>query len=377
MTCKTIVAVTICLGLSVMEQVPAFAKDVLIADVVELSGGGASNGSNWKDGLELAADEINAKGGILGQHITLIHLDTQTNPGVSRAMVQKALDDRPLAIMGPIYSGSVKVNMGLAQEASVPQFVGAQAPELTEMGNGYLFRANISQSAGMDKIATYMQKAMKAKRVAIVWVNNDFGRSGKDVLSRMLTVRGVDVALDLPIEYGQLNYAVEVSKIRSSGADIVFPYMTAEDTARFVLEYQKSGMTLPLVGETTLLQQNVLDIVGPGANGAICHLSLSADAPVEAIREFRERFETRFKHVPDHNAISSYTALYAVKRASEKAGKVDSQSVADVLHGLTITTEDEPNILLTSTWDAKGDLRRPSFIGEAVDGKIKIIGSLD
>jgi branched-chain amino acid transport system substrate-binding protein len=154
---------------------PASAKDVLVADVVELSGGGASNGVNWKEGLELAADEINAKGGILGQPVKLIHLDTQTNPGISRAMVQKALDEQPLVIMGPIYSGSVKVNMALAQEAAVPQFVGAQASELTESGNDYLFRANISQSTGMEKIANYLQTDLKAKRIAVVWVNNDFG----------------------------------------------------------------------------------------------------------------------------------------------------------------------------------------------------------
>ncbi len=165
---------------------PASAKDVLIADVVELSGGGASNGTNWRDGLELAAEEINAKGGILDRPIKLLHLDTQTNPGASRAMVQKALDEQPLAIMGPIYSGSVKVNMALAQEASVPQFVGAQASELTEMGNAFLFRANISQGAGMEKIAAYIDRDLKAKRVAIVWVNNDFGKSGRQVLGLSL-----------------------------------------------------------------------------------------------------------------------------------------------------------------------------------------------
>lgn len=187
----------------------ARARDILIADVVELSGGGASNGTNWKEGLELASDEINAKGGILGQPIKLIHLDTQTNPGTSRAMVQKALDQEPLAIMGPIYSGSVKVNMQLAQDARVPQLVGAQASDLTEQGNGYLFRANISQRAGMEKIAAYLRDTVKAKRVALIRVNNDFGKGGRDVLSKQLAALGIAVAVDIPIEYGQLNYAVE------------------------------------------------------------------------------------------------------------------------------------------------------------------------
>jgi branched-chain amino acid transport system substrate-binding protein len=354
----------------------AEANDLLIADVVELSGGGASNGNNWKEGLEIAADEINSKGGVLGQPLKLVHFDTQTNPGTSRAMVQKALDQEPLAIMGPIYSGSVKANMQLAQDAGVPQFVGAQASELTEQGNGYLFRANISQRVGMEKIADYLHDVMKTKRVAVIWVNNDFGKGGRDALAKQLVAVGIAVAVDIPIEYGQLNYAVEVGKVRDANVDAVFPYMTAEDTARFVLEYRKSGLASPLVGETTLLQQNVLDIVGQAADGAVCHLSLSADAPTEEMKAFREKFRARFKHAPDHNAISSYAALYALKVAAQKAGKLDGASLAGALHGLTVGVKDEPGILFDSSWDTRGDLKRPSFIGEAVGGKIRIIGTL-
>jgi branched-chain amino acid transport system substrate-binding protein len=68
--------------------------------------------------------------------------------------------------------------------------------------------------------------------------------------------------------------------------------------------------------------------------------------------------------------------MYAVKYATEKAGKLDPELLAKTLHGLTVRTSDEPNVLLNSTWDAKGDLKRASFIGEAVNGKLKIVESL-
>jgi len=86
---------------------------------------------------------------------------------------------------------------------------------------------------------------------------------------------------------------------------------------------------------------------------------------------------SHFEHVPDHNAISGYVAMVAVRYALEKAGKLDGKNLADVLHGLAITTSDEPNILLDSAWDVKGDLRCPSFPGKGVDGKIQIIGTLN
>src|SRR5579885_1466874 len=349
----------------------AGAQELLVADVVELSGGGASNGVNWKQGLELAVDEINAGGGILGRKIMLEHLDTQTNAAVTRAMIQKSLDDRPFAIMGPIYSGPVKASMSLAQSAEVPQFVGAQAGEITELGNGFIFRANISQVVGMRKITDFMQSRLHAKRLALVWVNNDFGKGGRAALTKMLATRGIEVVVDIPIEYGQTSYAVEIGKIKESKADVVFPYMTAEDTARFVLEYKRNGLTQPMVGETTLLQQNVLDLVGHAADGAYSHLSLSADAPVETVKVLRDKFNVRFKAIPDHNAISSYTAMYALKAAAEKAKSTDGKAVAQALHGLTISAKMVPNILLDSTWDDKGDLQRPSFIAQAADGKLK------
>jgi len=348
------------------------ADTVNIANVVELSGGGASNGVNWRDGLRLAADEINGKGGILGKQIKLTDYDTQTNPGVPRAQVQKALDSDPYVIMGPIYSGSVQVNMILAQRAGVPQCVGAQATEITHQGNPYVFRANMAQNFGMAKIADYMKTALNVKKVAVVWVNNAFGKGGRDALETELKARAMSMVADLPIEYGQADQSVEIQKAKNSGADAVFGYMTAEDAARFLKEARKQNIQVPLVGETVLLNQAVVELAGAAANGAICHLTLTADAPLPLVQEFRKKFEARFKYTPDHNALSSYMAMYVVKHVTGKIGKFDRKAFADTLHGLTITTKEEPGILMDSTWDQNGDVIRASFLGEGRDGKVVV-----
>ena len=111
---------------------PLVAADSFnVATLAELSGAGATVGTNWKNGVDLAIEEINAKGGILGKKIVSTYADTQTNPGVARAALQKALDEEPIAILGPIYSGSVKVMIPLSAEAEVPQIVGGEAADLT------------------------------------------------------------------------------------------------------------------------------------------------------------------------------------------------------------------------------------------------------
>ena len=112
----------VALGLLPFGGFAAMAQStVYMPDVIELSGPGAVSGTNWRDGVILAVDEINAKGGILGRQIKTEHLDTQSNPGVSRAQIQKVLDNDPYVVLGPIYSGSVKANMVLTQQAEVPQ----------------------------------------------------------------------------------------------------------------------------------------------------------------------------------------------------------------------------------------------------------------
>ena len=132
---------------------------VYIPDVVELSGPGAVSGTNWRDGVVLAIDEINKSGGILGRKIESEHIDTQSNPGVSRAQIQKVLDRDPYVVLGPIYSGSVKVNMALTQQAEVPQIVGAEAADITLQGNPWVFRTASGSSSACRKSPTICMTA--------------------------------------------------------------------------------------------------------------------------------------------------------------------------------------------------------------------------
>src|SRR5438132_7170973 len=129
----------------------AAAADVKFAYVGEISGSIAVSGGNFRDGIILAVEEINAKGGILGQKISLSQLDTQTNPGVARAQMQKAIDGEPYVVLGPIFSGNVKATSPLLQQAEIPHLVGGEAGELTSLGDKYLFRTSFGQQIGMPK----------------------------------------------------------------------------------------------------------------------------------------------------------------------------------------------------------------------------------
>jgi branched-chain amino acid transport system substrate-binding protein len=348
----------------------ALAQDsIKIPNIGELSGAGATVGTNFKNGAEMAVAEINAAGGILGKKIVLDNADTGSDPGKARAAIQRALDDKPIAIFGPGYSGSVKATMGLTAEAGVPQIMGGEAGDLTAQGSKYIFRTSFGQNVSMPKLANYMRDEVKAKSVAVIYVNNDFGKGGRNAIMKEFETRGIKPATDLSTEAGQADFAADVIKIKGSGADAVFVYLNEEESARFLREAKKQGLTIPLIGETTLLGQKVIDLAGDAANGVRGHVGLTVDAPIPAMQEFGKKFQAKYNYVPDHNGVKGYIAPYMLKAAAEKAGKLEPKAIADALRGLTISPDKNPGILIEATWDQTGEIDRVSFLAEVKDGK--------
>jgi branched-chain amino acid transport system substrate-binding protein len=355
----------------------AGAQDTIkIPNIIELSGAGATVGANWKNGSSLAVEEINASGGILGKKIQLEFVDTASDPGKARAAIQRALDEKPVAIFGPIYSGSVSATLQLTNEAEVPQVIGGEAANLTAQGSKYLFRTSFGQNVSMPKIANYLRDAVKAKSLAIVYVNNDFGKGGRNAIMKELENRGIKVVADLSTESGQADFAADVVKVKGANADAVFVYLNEEESARFLIEAKKQGLNKPLIGETTLLGQKVIDLAKDAANGVRGHVGLTVDAPIPAIQQFGKKFEAKFNYKPDHNGVKGYIAPYMIKAAAETAGKLDAKALAAALHGLTITPDKVPGILIEATWDDTGEIDRISFLAEVKEGKQVITDTL-
>lgn len=348
-------------------------QTVFMPIVIEVSGNGAVSGTNFRDGALMAIDEINAKGGILKRRINAPVSDTQSNAGISRAQVQKAIDGNPYVILGPVFSGSVKVNMLLAQQAEIPQIVGAEAAEITQMGNPYVFRTSFGQQMSMPKMAAFVANGMKAKTVAFLWVNNDYGKGGRDVFFKEMAARNIKIVADVSTESGQVDFAADIVKMKASGADVMFIYTNEEECARVLREARKQGVTQPIIGETNVISQKVIDLAGETAEGAKGHVGLTADAPIPAVQAFTAKFQKRYKYVPDHNGLKGYMGVYAVKYATEKLGKFDRKALAKLLHGLTITPKQEPGILIETTWDDNGDVDRISFLVEVVKGRQKVV----
>jgi branched-chain amino acid transport system substrate-binding protein len=349
---------------------------VPIVGLVELSGTGTTSGVNFDSGIKLAVKEINAAGGILGRKIEYTSMDTQSNPGVSKALAQKAIDMNSYVVMGPVFSGSILVSMTETQRAEIPNFTGGEAAAITQQGNPYIFRTSFTQATAMPKIAGYIKDTVKAKTVDLIWVNNDFGKGGRDLIMKALEARGIKIGADISTDPGQVDFSGAVLKAKQSNGDALFVYSNEEESARALKELQKQGYQKPVIGETVLTSQKVIELAGDAANGAIAHVGLSADAPLPAIKAFDQKFQKEFNFKSDHNGIKGYTAMYIVKAVTEKIGKFDQKEFAKAMHGIKLSAKQYPGILMDVSFDQNGDLDRASFLTKVVKGKQVVTATL-
>lgn len=347
----------------------ASAQNVKIVGLVELSGTGATSGTNFDNGIKLAVKEINAAGGILGKKIDYASFDTQSNPGVAKGLADKAVDDGAYVVMGPVFSGSIMVSMASTKRAEIPNFTGGEAAAITQQGNPYIFRTSFTQSTAMPKIANYIRDKVKAKTVDLVYVNNDFGKGGRDLIIKSLEARGIKIGADISSDPGQVDFSSVVVKAKQSNGDALFAYTNEEESARLLRELKKQGYKKPVIGETVLTSQKVIELAGDAANGAIAHVGLTADAPQAGVKKFDAAFQKEFNTRSDHNGLKGYIGMYTIKAVTEKMGKFDSKAFAAAMKNISLSAKANPGLLLDISYDENGDLDRESYLTTVVNGK--------
>ncbi len=363
-----ITAATLLIASSAFAQ----SQDIKIANIVEMSGPGTTSGVMFKQGVEMAIKEINAAGGISGRKISYSSEDTQSNPGVAKGLTQKAIDNDVFAIMGPVFSGSIMVSMTESKRGETPNFTGGEAAAITQQGNPWVFRTAFGQSVSFPKLARYINA--KSKKLAVLYVNNDFGKGGQSTIKQLLATGPTQIVAEISTESGQIDFSAAVIQAKQSGADALFAYTNEEESARLLRELRKQGWNKPVIGETVLTSAKVVELAGEAANGAVAHVGLTVEAP--QLQAWGKKYQAMYNTVSDHNGVKGYTAMYILKAAIEKSGKVDRKAAATAIRNSCFTAKQYPNVLMDVCFDDKGDIDRESFITEIRNGKTVVAETL-
>lgn len=361
--------------LAVMVAVPPPASVqnlVRLAIVSEITGGGAPSGTMWRDGVTLAVEDINKQGGVLGQHLETVVMDTQSDPPTAVAVMRRAINEHPTAIMGAVYSSSTLAAMDLAREAGIPQISGSESALVVTKGNPNIFLTSFSQRVGFAKLVRWLVQDLRADKIALIYVNNAFGKGGRETFLRYLKDRGKSVVADLSTEVQQADFTPELLRVRESGATHLMIYSHEEENARIMIQLHKLGLGVQPVGDN-LCAQTTINAGGDAISGAECHVPMTALSPMPSMVNVAREFQQKYGRIPDHNGFKGYIGTYLLRAAAQRVGAVDQAKIRECLHGNLFTAAEEPGLLMNMYVEDNGDVDRESFIVAVAGHQTKVI----
>ena len=328
-----------------------------------LTGGSAAFGAQLKQGVEQAANDINAAGGILGEKIQLFVGDDRGDPKEGVSVANKFAADGVKFVIGHFNSGVTMPSSEVLADNGILQITPAATnPRITERGLWNIFRVcgRDDQQGGMA--GAIIADKFKGKRVAIVHDKTTYGQGLADETRKALNARGVKEVMYEGVNKDDKDFTALVSKLKAANPDLVY-WGGLHDTGGIILRQMRDqGLRAPMMGGDGLADDEFAAIAGPGADGTL--MTFSPDPRTNPKNKtivdlFRKRgFE------PQAYTLYSYAAVQIMKQAAEEAKSLDPKKVADVIRsGRPFDT-----VLGTLSFDKKGDVSDQGYL---VDGKKK------
>lgn len=320
-----------CLAPDESSETSSASDEIPVGVFVALTGPTATFGQATKEGAELAIDEVNERGGVLGRKVRLLVEDNLGKPDQAVATVSKLITrDDVIALIGENASSRSLAAAPIAQANGVPMISPSSTnPEVTEKGD-YIFRVSYTDPYQGAAIAQFVHNGLEMDKVAILKdVKNDYSIGLADFFRQRFEEMGGTVVADQSYAEQDSDFRSQLTAIRTTGAQaIVVPgYYT--DVGQIAIQARELGIDLPLVGGDGWDSPKLLEIGGEALNGSYFanHYYVGEERP--AVQEFVEKFEARYGKLPDSVNALSYDAARILVEAIERAGEVDRAKIRD------------------------------------------------
>jgi branched-chain amino acid transport system substrate-binding protein len=302
-------------------QAPAAAEKPAaykVGLVNHLTGDAAAYGQSMKKGTELALELINGKGGVNGTPLQVIYEDDRLNAADAQtAFLKLVQSDKVPVVMG---SGASSVSLSLcpkAQEMKVVQISSiSTAPSLRDCGK-YFFSAMASDTAqGPEwvKVADYL----KAKEVAVMYINNDYGLGVKDNFVPAFEKAGGKVLIAQPFDVGNKDFRTEVLKVKATNPKVVFIVDHVAEGSIIIKQAKELGMDVQFVTDVSMVAKEVVDLSGAASEGVMGLRAGSTQTP--EYKAFHDAFVKKYGEEPTIWSDFAYDTTMLVAQAIEKGG---------------------------------------------------------
>jgi branched-chain amino acid transport system substrate-binding protein len=297
-----------------------------------VTGPAAESGGYAIKGAKLALDAVNKAGGILGKQAELIVEDDQTtNPGIVLAFSKLAAQPDIVGFLGSIRSTQVHAMAPDVIKLGKPVMIGGTDPNLTHMGNQWLFRCRPNDSYSGRVIAEYGVNTLGKKKWAVLHSTDAFGTAGGKALSAALEKLGAPAVLDQGYANQSQDFTPVVLAIKQSGADILGSYFTFEnDLGIFARQLRQLGVNIPWVGSPSIVNITALKLAGPALYNTY-GVADYAEESTDASKAFGKLYRDAVKVAPDNQGSWTYDAINVLAAAINKAGTTEPGKVREAI----------------------------------------------
>jgi branched-chain amino acid transport system substrate-binding protein len=311
----------------------SMAADIKIGVAAALTGPAAKYGVAIKNGFTLAADDINAKGGVNGNKIVLIAEDEQGKKEEAINVFKKLIfQDKVLMVFGPTLSNSAFAADPIANAAKTVVFgTSNTADGVTNMGP-FTFRNSVMEA---DVLPVTMRAAVKQfglKKVAVLYGNDDaFTKSGYDVFKKALADQKIPVTDTETYAKGDVDFKAQLTKIKASNPDAIVCSCLAEEAANIILQTRSLGMHQPFIGGNGFNSPKLFEISKSAADNTLMGSPWSAENPAPANKKFMADYKAKFGSEPDQFAAQAFDALNIAAEALKKVtltGNLEKDRIA-------------------------------------------------
>ena len=343
----------------------AFSAGAYAADPIKIgvngpfTGGSSSMGVSMRDGVRLAADEINKSGGVLGRQIQLVERDDEAKNERGVQIAQELINkEKVVAAVGYINTGVALASQRFFQEAKIPVMNNVATGsvithQFDKEPENYIFRNAAHDSIQAPMIVEEAVTRRGYKKVAILADSTNYGQLGREDLEKALKARGITPVAVEKFNIKDVDMTAQLLKAKEAGAEAVLTYGIGPELAQIANGMTKLGWKVPMIGSWTLAMANFIDNAGPGGEGAQMPQTFIQEATTPKRKAFIDNFVKTFK--PKNNRMESpvsaaqgYDSIYLLAAGIKQANSTEGPKIKAALEDLktpvegVVTTYDKP-----------------------------------
>jgi branched-chain amino acid transport system substrate-binding protein len=300
------------------------------------TGDNAEYGITWKKGLDIALEEINGKGGIKGRPIKLIYEDSQSDPKQAANIAQKFVkDDRIFAELGDFTTNATWSASPIYQSGGLVQLAfNPSHPELTKPGD-YVFQLSPTQADQAIALANLAADKLKAKKIAVLYLNSDFGKAVKDNVVKATTAKNVEVVATEAYLPTDKDFKAQLAKVKALDPDVIVLGSYYTDAALIMKQAKDLGLRSTFIASASVHSPALFTLGGDAVNGLITLSVFNFANPGATLKQFIAKYKEKYNiSEPDTFAVQAYDALRLIANAAEKnagQGQITRKGIRDEL----------------------------------------------